>query len=77
MLASNGDITDPCPVPLSLASSRPVLENARLQPFLDQAEDALVADTMLDEPDEPFLAHRVEGSRHRLPIAMMFRIVRR
>ena len=40
-----------------------VFENARLQPFLDQAEDALVADAMLEEADEPFLAHRVEELR--------------
>jgi hypothetical protein len=37
-----------------------VFENARLQPFPDQADDALVADAMFDEADEPFLAHRIE-----------------
>jgi hypothetical protein len=31
---------------------------------------------MFDEVDQPFLAHRIEGSRHILPIAVMFRIVR-
>ncbi len=39
---------------------RPVFENARLQPFADQADDALVADAALDEPDQPVLADRVE-----------------
>jgi hypothetical protein len=38
----------------------PVFQDARLQPFLDQTDDALVADAMLDETDEPFLAHRIE-----------------
>ncbi len=38
----------------------PVFENARPKPFPDQADDALVADPMFDEPDQPFLADRVE-----------------
>src|SRR5262244_3898324 len=38
----------------------PVFQDARLEPFADQADDALVADPMLHEPDEPVLAHRVE-----------------
>ena len=39
---------------------RPIFEDARPQPFLDQADDALVADPVFDETDEPFLAHRPE-----------------
>src|SRR6266487_906332 len=35
----------------------PVFHDARLEPFADQADDAPVADPMLHEPDEPFLAH--------------------
>src|SRR6185369_12382333 len=38
----------------------PVFQDARLQPFVDQADDALVTNPMLDEADEPFLVHRVE-----------------
>src|SRR6267143_1850810 len=38
----------------------PIFENARPQPLLDQADDALVADPVFDEADEPFLAHRPE-----------------
>jgi site-specific DNA recombinase len=38
----------------------PVLQDPRLQPFLDQAEDALVADPVFQEPDQPILADRVE-----------------
>src|SRR6202048_4723991 len=52
MLASSGEITAPCPVP--------IFENARLEPFLDQADHAPVADPVLHELDDPFLAHRVE-----------------
>ena len=39
---------------------RSIFENARPQPLLDQADDALVADPVFDEADEPFLAHRPE-----------------
>ena len=39
---------------------RPVFEDARPQPFLDQADDALVADPVLDEANQPFLANRIE-----------------
>src|SRR6266513_2362243 len=38
----------------------PIFHDACLEPFADQADDAPVADPMLHEPDEPFLAHRVE-----------------
>src|SRR5271166_4644362 len=48
------------PRPLLTDRHRPLFEDARPQPFADQADDALVADPMLDEPNEPFLAHRVE-----------------
>jgi hypothetical protein len=38
----------------------PVFENARLQPFLDQADHARVVDPVLQEADQPFLADRIE-----------------
>jgi len=38
----------------------PVFQDARLEPFLDQADDALIADPVLDETDEPRVVHRVE-----------------
>src|SRR6266566_3451144 len=38
----------------------PVFEDARLEPLLDQADDAPVADPMLQEPDQPVLADLVE-----------------
>ena len=60
MLARSGEITEPCPVPLVTDRHDPVFEDARLQPFPDQADDAPVADPMLHEPDQPFLADRVE-----------------
>src|SRR6516164_1986461 len=38
----------------------PVFHDARLQPFLDQADDAPVADPMLQEADQPFLVDLIE-----------------
>jgi hypothetical protein len=38
----------------------PVFQDARLQPFLDQADDASVADTMFQESDQPLLADFVK-----------------
>src|SRR6516162_6013639 len=63
MLASSGEITEPCPVPLSLTVTdrhHPVFHDARLEPFLDQADDAPVADPMLQEADQPFLVDLIE-----------------
>ena len=37
-----------------------LLDHSRLQPFLDQAEHAIVADAMLYETHEPFMVHAVE-----------------
>src|SRR5690242_8295976 len=54
MLASNGEITEPCPVPLSLTVTTP------FSTFLDQADDAPVADPMLQEADQPLLVDLVE-----------------
>jgi hypothetical protein len=45
---SSGDITEPCPVPLSTDRHDPVFQDTRLKPFLDQTDDALVA-----KPDVP------------------------
>jgi hypothetical protein len=62
------------PGPLLTHRDDPVFEDARLQPFLDQADDAPVADPMLQELDQPFLVDLVEGSIDRLPISAMFRL---
>src|ERR1700733_11962664 len=37
-----------------------LFQHARLQPFLDQANDPGVADPMLHEPDQPIVADRIE-----------------
>src|ERR1700722_9195520 len=50
-----------------------VFEYPRLQPFPDQADDALVAPPMLNKSDEPILAYRIERSHDRLPITKTFR----
>ena len=46
----------------------------RLEPFLDQADDAPVADPMLQEADQPILVDLIEESSARLPITVIFRI---
>ena len=46
----------PLPGPPVTDRHDPVFQDARLEPFLDQADDAPVADPMLHEPDQPFLA---------------------
>ena len=62
------------PRPPVTARHNPVFQDTRLEPFLDQTDDALIADPVLHEPDQPFLADRVEGSGDRLPISAMSRI---
>src|SRR6202011_1275002 len=48
------------PGPLVTDRHDPVFQDACLEPFLDQADDASVADAMFHKLDEPLLAHRVE-----------------
>jgi len=50
----------PLPGPLVTCRDDPVFQDARLEPFLDQADDARVADPMSQEADEPLLRHFVE-----------------
>src|SRR6516225_5303691 len=38
----------------------PVLQDTRLQPLLDEADDALVTDALPDETDQPILTDRIE-----------------
>ena len=52
----------------------PVFEDARLEPFADQADDAPIADPVFQEANQPFLADFIEGSGQRLPITVIFRI---
>src|SRR5215831_12704835 len=52
----------------------PLFQDTRLQPFADQADDALIADAVLHEADQPIFADRIERSIHRLPIATMSQI---
>ena len=48
---------------LSLTATNSVFQDARLQPFLDQADDAPVADPVLQETDQPLLTNRVKERR--------------
>jgi hypothetical protein len=52
-----------------------LFQDARFQPFLNQADNAPVADPMLQEPDQPILADLVEGSGDTLPISAIIRIM--
>src|ERR1700730_11670068 len=45
------------PRPLFLNRHYPVFKNARSQPFLDEPDDALVADPVLQEADNPLLGN--------------------
>ena len=53
----------------------PVFEDTRPQPFLDQVDDAPVADPMFQKADEPFLADLIKGSGDRLPISAIIRVM--
>jgi site-specific DNA recombinase len=59
-LASSGDATEPCPVPRLANRHDPIFKDARLQPFLDQADYAQVIDPVLQETDQPSLVDRVK-----------------
>ena len=49
-------------------------EDARLEPFTDQVDDALVANAVFQEADQPILADAAERRGDRLPIAGIFPI---
>src|SRR3981081_1891867 len=50
----------PRPRPPAPARNDPVFQDARLQPFLDQTDDAPIADPMFQETDQPLLANLIE-----------------
>src|ERR1700758_1422008 len=52
MLASKGLMTCPCPVPVSVTRRPAVFDNANVNPFPNQPEDAAVAHPSLDERHE-------------------------
>ena len=63
MLASSGEITAPCRVPFSLTVTTPSSRTPSLEPFADQANDALGrTNPMLHKTYEPLLVHRIEQS---------------
>src|ERR1035437_1648060 len=53
-----------CPLRCPYRRLRPlaVLAYPRFQPFLDQAVNSLVGDSVLDETHRPFVTHVVEGA---------------
>ena len=59
------------PRPLITVHHDPVFEDARLEPFSDQADDARVADPVLNEADQPLMAHRIE---ERLNIGVQYEV---
>src|SRR6516225_3508496 len=52
----------------------PVFEYTRPQPFLDQVDDALIADPMFKVAHQPVSANRPKRRDDRLPIAGIFPI---
>src|SRR5438874_8908952 len=50
----------------------PFFRHPRLQPFLDQANEAPVRNSMLDKLLQPFVRHVVEGHHDTLPIISTF-----
>ena len=52
----------------------PVFEDARLEPFPDQTDDAPVADAVLQEADQPVMVDAAKGKHHILPISVTFRV---
>jgi len=55
MFASSGEMTAPCGVPSSVSIKTALLQHARLQPFLYQADDPSIADAVFDETVQPFV----------------------
>ena len=53
----------------------PVLKDARLEPFADQADDALVADVVFQEADQPVVVDAAEGSGDTQPVSAIIRIM--
>ena len=71
MLARSGEITAPgaCPCEGRGRSDLPrfhlpVLCHPGLQPIAEQSDHPPVADAMLDEFDQPFVANRIEEARN-------------
>src|SRR5262249_15348429 len=46
----------------------PVVQHASGQPFLDQSDDAPVRHAVLDEPNQPSVVQRIEGTYDTLPV---------
>src|SRR5271154_6014455 len=65
MLARSGEITDPCPVPISLfvtipSSMTPTFNHFWIRWMMRLSVPDLIRGPVLDELDQPFLADRVE-----------------
>jgi hypothetical protein len=58
-LASSGEATPPCGVPISVFDHFPS-GHARPQPFLNQAKYPSVGDAVLDELNQPFVRQMIE-----------------
>jgi hypothetical protein len=65
----------PLPCPPLTRRHDPILQDARPEPFQDQADDASVADPMLQEANQPSLTDFIEGSGDTLPISAIIRIM--
>ena len=66
-------ITAPLRRPRLTDATLSVFQHARLEPLAHEANDALVADPVLEETDQPVVVDRVEGTPDTLPISKTFR----
>jgi hypothetical protein len=54
--------------------NRSIFQDARFQPPPDQADQARIAYSMFDKPEDPIMIETPEGKRHILPISATFRV---
>jgi hypothetical protein len=51
-----------------------IFDDSDFQPFYNEAQNALVRNPVLEEADNPIVAHGIKGRGDTLPIPRMFRL---
>ena len=64
MLASNGEIEDPCGGPFLARCPYSPFEHSGLQPLSNESEHPPIGDTMLEESQHPIVTYAVKVSRN-------------
>ena len=60
MFVRSGETTASCGVPSSVSIRAPPFSTPAFNHFSDETDDSLIANPVLDEPDQPFVADRVK-----------------